>query len=670
MNQPENNNDQIPEWCFPSLARAAGIIILIFGILDYLVVQPQIFMPLSFLLMLAGMRVCSKNFETAQKAGIAWLPMSFQLWGWLNIFTVIIYRFLPGMLRHNVINYAMRAPLWLVFGIWLTWHAHQIVQARKSCADHRSLCIGTARALFRFSLLLMLFYLVLTDLPMFFMQPADGQTATFWPLHCEYMTKISNDTASGVLGLPAVQKKLNAILNPAFDLPLNLFLWFLLQFLLVPLFWFLSGKSLPWLLCLLPVANSLVLVGLPLQISRQYGLVAFGTTGFIQTGYWLLWLPVFLQFVSVPFFFSADKKSKQAATREANPLKPLAIAHPRRSVFAGIAVVIILSFLMPYVKRSAIENLLLASKAGRSDQFSYYLDQAKRQNPENPLGKALCQAIDQKQTGLVKWLLNQKPDLNQNDSKQGYPPLWWALRRSGDFAVTEMLLQAGANPNLSLGGYDKLTATGFVISGNFAQDETIKYLHLLASYGADLKLPVNADGNYPVEYALRKNYHNPLVVLELIKLGAEPLKTSRDNIFYRVMLTRKPELMQAFFNSGMTAQTRDADGNTFLHQLAKESDFEREQLRDYKVDSYLPEVVNAKNAAGKTPLHLAVEMKKRRSVEALLSLGADQNLTDATGVSPRSFAEKQPIIPLLKLMDKFSSVRQPSAQPSAPDPNQ
>ncbi len=669
MNQSKNN-DPIPGWCFPSWARAAGIIIIVFSLLDFMVVVPQVFMPLSFLLMIAGMRVCSSNLDAAKKEGVAWLPVSFQLWGWLNIFLIIIYRFMPGLLRQRVIDYAMLAPVWLVFGVWLTWHAHQIISTRSFGADYHSLRIGSGLALFRFALLFMLFFIMVTDLPMFSMQTAPNQSATFQPLQCEYWTRIENDTSSGVLGLPAVQNKLNGILKPVHVLPLFLFYWFPLQLLLVPLFWFISGKGLPWVVSLMPLANSLVLIGLPLQISQQYGLAAFGSTGFIQPGYWFLWLPVLLQFASLPGFFSGVNADKKAPATSTATYKPLSVTHPRRSIFAGIAVVIVLSFLMPYIKRSALESLLLAAKAGRTDQFAHYLEKVKSQNPANPLGKALCQAIDQKQTELVKWLLTQKPDMNQSDKRHGYPPLWWALRRSGDFAVTEMLLQAGANPNLSLGGYDNLSATGFAISGNFNAENSIRYLNLLASYGADLKVPVNAAGEFPVEFALRKCYSHPQVVLELIRLGAEPLKTARDNIFYRVMLTRKPELMEAFFKAGMTAQTRDAQGNTFLHQLVKESDFDLDQLRNYRVDAYLPEVVNAKNADGKTPLHLAVEMKKRSSVEALLSLGADQNQIDAAGVSPRGFAERQPIVPLLKLMDKYTGPKQPVLPPPAPDPDQ
>ncbi len=676
MSKLSANQGEARVWCFPALAKGAGIFIFVFGLLDFFVVEPETFMPLSFMLMLAGLRVCGKNLDEAKRNGVAWLPQSFQLWGWFNIAGLIIFRIMSGRMRTDFIHYGMRAPLWLIFGAWLAWQAHQIEKMRRQPAI--SNCRRTSSMhLFRFGLLFTLLYLMLASLPMFSILPAPGHTATFWPLESEYMRQISAGALSGVLGLPRVLEKLNAVIKPAFDLPLYPFLWFPLQFILVPLFWFLSGKGLPRLMCFYPTASAMVLLALPLQISKQYGIAAFGANGFIQPGYWMLWIPVLLHFVALPGLFSQQSNSKETSFGNETSNEFFPVSHPRKSVLACTAIVVVLTVLMPVIKRSALESLIIAAKANQPLKFSACLEKIKREIPERPLNRALCEAIDQGQPELVEWLLAQQPPPELDFGTRGYSPLWWSMRSPGNIKITEMLLKAGANPNSLLSTSGSYTAVGMVLSGHFAPAKTSEYLQLMLKFGADLNAPVDDEGRFPVEFVLRKNYSHPELVTELISLGANPLKTAVDNIFFRAMICRKPAVMQALFNAGMTALTRDAKGNTFLHQLVIESDFDFEQLREYNVEPYLHEVVNAKNAEGKSPLHIAVEMKKRRSVEALLKLGADQHLTDAAGISPRTFAEKQPIIPLLKIMDTFNNQGQAvkqtpaqSQQPAAPpDPD-
>ncbi|MDD3147653.1 MAG: hypothetical protein PHD82_10150, partial [Candidatus Riflebacteria bacterium] len=210
MNEKTATAGKTPAWLFPAWARAAGLIIFVFGLIDLSAFEPGIFMPLSLLLMFVGMRVSSKNLATAKTHGVIWLPLSFKLWGWLNVFALIGFRFMPGILRQSLIDYAIRAPSWLVFGAWLAWHAHKVEKTRRIEADVRELKTGNALALFRFGLLFMFFLIILTDVPMFSMHPAPGHTATFVPMQSEYMKELGNGASSGVLGLTRVQETLNA----------------------------------------------------------------------------------------------------------------------------------------------------------------------------------------------------------------------------------------------------------------------------------------------------------------------------------------------------------------------------------------------------------------------------------------------------------------------------
>jgi len=677
MKDQSADPQNLQAWCFPAWARAAGVIVFVFGLLDCFSISPQTRMPIGFLLMFAGMLVCRAHLETAKQHGVSWLPMSFQLWGWFNIFLFFFATFmLPGLIRRGLIDYSVLSPLWMVFGIWLTWHAHKVINAFRGLENDLDQRFNNAKALFRFSLLCTLFYLLVAEIPMFNMEPVPGQTVTFYPMMSEYMTQSSDGSASGVLGLARVQNKLDVSTNRDFMLGLKLFYWFLMQFVLIPVFWFISGKSRPWLLSIYSAANAMVLVALPLQFSLQYNFTAFGANGFIQIGYWILWVPVLLQFASLPGFFATNTGSSIKLSSPATHKELPVIAHPRRSILACAGIVVVLTLFMPYLKRPALVSLIMASQAGRIEHFAYYLEKVKRQNPENPIEKALNQAIEKNQFKLVEWLLTQKPDLNKSDGPRGYPPLWWALRGSGNFAVTEMLLKAGANPNLPLYIFNGENSIGFILSGHYSKEDTIRYLQLIARYGANFKAPVNMAGEYPVEFALRNSYRNYNVLPTLIELGAEPLKTAKENLFYLAMQAEKPEIMQTLIDAGMTEQLRDSEGNTFLHILAEKRDFDRNNLARYKVEPYMPKVINAKNNAGKTPLHLAVEKKHRDAVETLLELGADQYMPDSSGVTPRGFAEKQPIIPILKLMDRFTNQAKPSASSvtppvkPVPDPNQ
>lgn len=357
--------------------------------------------------------------------------------------------------------------------------------------------------------------------------------------------------------------------------------------------------------------------------------------------YWLLF--------GLWFLYWANKIAAKPSSAEGTELSP------GRTAFLTIFVGILLTASLPFIAGSYMDALIRAAKNGRTDRFAPLLEGIRREITENPLENALCLAVDEHQAGLVEWLLTQKPDLNKPAGDHGYRPLWWAIRGDGDLQITEMLLKAGANPNLWLSEGNSESALGMALWLHFNKKESLAYARLLASYGADLNQPVKADGKSLIAAALCSRFE-PVseLVQELINLGARIPANSGENLFYLSLFARDPSVIKILQANGIDCNAVDKDGKSFLH-LMLNNFVSESSARYYNYAEFIPRVINQPDNMGKTPLHYAVELNEPGLVETLIKWNADPDIKDKTGDSPRSSAEKMRYLRLLKIIENSAA---------------
>jgi ankyrin repeat protein len=139
----------------------------------------------------------------------------------------------------------------------------------------------------------------------------------------------------------------------------------------------------------------------------------------------------------------------------------------------------------------------------------------------------------EKYLSVIRTLLahpGMNPDLR--DDPDGSTPLMWALERGQD-DVVELLLAAGANPNLTARGRQESAlhiATLRAASGNNAAGVPMpgasrQYQLLLAAKNLDLNMANTYDHNTALTDALSKA--NPLIARQLLDAGADPNATNR-----------------------------------------------------------------------------------------------------------------------------------------------
>ncbi len=353
--------------------------------------------------------------------------------------------------------------------------------------------------------------------------------------------------------------------------------------------------------------------------------------------YWLLF--------GLWFFFWANRIAKTTPAVEASELGP------DRTAVLAVFIGIILTLVLPFIAGTYMSALIRAAKSGRVDRFAPLLEGVRREISENPLESALCRAIDEHQAGLVEWLLTQTPDLNKPAGNHRYRPLWWAIRGNGNLQITEMLLKAGADPNLWLSENPDQTALGLAVWLHSNGRKSLPYIRMLASYGADLNQPVKADGTSLIAAALGSRFE-PVseLIQELLNLGARIPVNNGENLFYLSLFARDPAVFKILQAHGVECTAVDKNGKSFLHLMPANFVSERSSLF-YHYAGFVPKVINQPDNEGKTPLHYAVELNEPELVETLMKWNADPHKPDKNGVTPRSAAEKMSYLRVLKIID-------------------
>lgn len=377
----------------------------------------------------------------------------------------------------------------------------------------------------------------------------------------------------------------------------------------------------------------------------------------MQPTFWLITVALLIQIaaLTIPIFKHTQKQGADENTDHKFELR--SNAWPFKSALAAIVIIVIATAIMPIIMRSGMDWFMVAAKNKQNHKFAACLAQIKREIPYAPVETALQKAIDERQTELVAWLLTQKPDVNLLLHPNDYRPLWWAMRARGNLQITELLLKAGADPNLAMSGQEKNNALHLALSMNYNRTDTLKYVALLASYGLDLNAPIDGTGKSAISGALTSSFKPASELLyELKRLGARPADNHKENLFFYGLSKGEPEVMKFLYDWNISSRETDSRGNNFLHLMLNAKCLSDRDAQELNYSPHIHEVINMQNNEGQTVLHLAVRQNNPKLVETLIKWKADPNIADKDGETPISHAEKNRYVRVLKLMTNNDSV--------------
>lgn len=290
-----------------------------------------------------------------------------------------------------------------------------------------------------------------------------------------------------------------------------------------------------------------------------------------------------------------------------------------------------------------------------------------------PEAATIFEAAERGDIEAVTRLLKTDPKLIEAKNPEGETALHQAAGcRRGEPAalpIVHLLLDSGAVVDArNTGGQTPLLYASYAGFARVAE--------LLVSRGAAVQYQ-DANGRSPVHYAAREG--NPAVVEFLIKNGAN--LSLRDNqnrtpLDYAV-LRDKQAVVETLLKLGRY-DVKGAEGSTLLHAAASQghADMVRSliergadpsrpgpngdpillsYLRGGLAGPALEEIakgsdVNARDAAGRTALHLAVGKGLEDVAAALLNGGADPNAADKSGVVALDIARDWGLRPLAGLL--------------------
>lgn len=135
-----------------------------------------------------------------------------------------------------------------------------------------------------------------------------------------------------------------------------------------------------------------------------------------------------------------------------------------------------------------------------------------------------------------------------------------------------------------------------------------------------------------------------------LKITGEP-KLQRPLAFEMLVGSLSEGRADHYIALGIDLKATDAEGNNLFHFLAATAAVGNDTEHVLKRAIAAGCDINATNLAGKKPLWLAVEKNRASSLELLLKLGADREITSPDGLSIRDYCEKQGYITLLIYLD-------------------
>jgi ankyrin repeat protein len=246
-------------------------------------------------------------------------------------------------------------------------------------------------------------------------------------------------------------------------------------------------------------------------------------------------------------------------------------------------------------------------------------------------------AARQGDVGSVKVLLDHGASIEERGA-DGYSPLLLATH-SGHTGLAKFLLQRGADPNASGVGYSALhTAvlrgdvemTKVLIAAGAAVNSRITKPAPMERFTDKwMVLPVSVVGYTPLQMAAR--YVETPIIRALLAAGADPNVTSADGT--TLLMDAAGVNMNRNGSTDRRGRTVDVAVVTALNKN------EDHILEAVQVLTKAGVSVTATNRAGDTALHGAAGMGMRKVFQYLVDKGADPNVKNKRGRTPRSILQ-------------------------------
>ncbi|CAB0032321.1 unnamed protein product [Trichogramma brassicae] len=339
-------------------------------------------------------------------------------------------------------------------------------------------------------------------------------------------------------------------------------------------------------------------------------------------------------------------------------------------------------------KKFRSQHRLSAALSMEQTKYRTRLTTAPRQQRQQQLGAKELRCRERREYGcedIVLKFLELGQDPNCLVPKVDISPLHMALEEMGGKRVIESLLRSGSDPNFA--NAKGLTPLHYICFGTGHGGDDLAEMFFEVCDDIRQTVQVNARdnlGNTPLLLSLRWRRNERMLKL-LLKRGANPniahpeegwtplhhicIRAGRGGvdlaeIFFKTCddmrqkvqvdavdnFGRTPlrllfqnqrvdeQLMRLLLRRGANPNFTFSNGSTPLHIVCEKSDVDScEWLETFlKINKEINQLVhvNVQNNKGKTPLHLALRMNRKKVAERLLRIGADPTLADEDGSTP------------------------------------
>ncbi|MGP1490840.1 MAG: ankyrin repeat domain-containing protein [Treponema sp.] len=227
---------------------------------------------------------------------------------------------------------------------------------------------------------------------------------------------------------------------------------------------------------------------------------------------------------------------------------------------------------------------------------------------------------------LTEYLIQQKAPVNTGD-KAGNTPLHYAVAHNRK-SIGEALLANGANIFIT----NKQGNSPLKIAFTQKEGREVWILTVTTVSSAD------SNGDTPLHYAALWGMNG--IIPQIIAKGgnSNAKNTKGETPLFTAVRANNPQTVQALFTTKaappLDGSARDIFGNTVLHAAIgwNAQEGAAAVLNAQKAEAAA--LLNAKNTAGKTALHLAAQKGDAAFISLFISHHADINIDDATGRTP------------------------------------
>ncbi|XP_047128792.1 transient receptor potential cation channel subfamily A member 1 isoform X1 [Hydra vulgaris] len=319
------------------------------------------------------------------------------------------------------------------------------------------------------------------------------------------------------------------------------------------------------------------------------------------------------------------------------------------------------ALILPSVKISASSEILVKSISLRDklneigvEKSIHFLDELFKENNSNKEeSKNLTIQDTFKEDSILKYLLDQKPDINARDFYES-TPLHYAVMRGNKYA-TELLL---AQKNVNFEAIDQSRMTPLHCAALFGSYDICS---LLLKRGSNI-LCREKENMTPLHFAAREGHFNivKLFLDHATKQGGVPMLAKllyscdqdEQTAFHLAVEKNHIEIVDLFIKNNCKVNSTNINMISPLHVACTSGFIELVKLL---VDNGA--IVESKNLLKETPLHRAAMFNRVEIIDYLLSKGAQIDCRDKDNETPLLMAVRKNNVEAVKvLLDWFADI--------------